>query len=76
MISNGTTVNQGVVANGNVVPNGGRCFFIGAVDHRPVLDIGSVAHLYKMNIASNNGIEPNGAVVPQRYIANHGGIRR
>jgi hypothetical protein len=66
-------MHHGIVGNGYVISNHQLCPLIGAMKHRPILDVCIVTDRDGVYISPNNGIEPDGAVIPHRYLAYHDG---
>src|SRR5680860_105007 len=69
-----TAVNDGIMADGDIITNIGRGFLIGAMDHGAILHIDLVAHFYIMDITPYHRIEPNTALVAHTYLADKGRI--
>jgi hypothetical protein len=59
------------MADGHVVAQDARRFAIERMDAGIVLYVCSVANLDEVHIATDNGIEPNGAVVTHLYVAHY-----
>ena len=76
IVMNLATMNNGIMANGNIVANYGLCFFKGAVDHRPILDINFIAHPDAVHITPHHGVKPDTALVTHYHVAHNGGIGR
>lgn len=74
MIVNGTAMNDGQMSDAHIVADDGLRFFEGAMDDCIVLDINAVADADGINIAADNGVEPNRAVVAHNHIPYQGGI--
>jgi hypothetical protein len=68
-----TTMQRNTVADGNVVAQNARRFAVESMDTRVVLDVRAIANLHEMYIATNDGIEPNRAVVAHFHVAHYRG---
>ena len=67
-------MHQSIVAYRNIVAQGGAGALIGAMDHRTVLDVHTVAKADTVHIATHNGIEPDAAFIAHFHITNNGRI--
>ncbi len=74
IVLDGATVNDGAVADGNVVADDGFGFIIGAMYDCVVLDIDFVADLDGIDVATDDSIEPYAAIVAHSDFANDGGV--
>src|SRR5690606_33841490 len=66
-----TSVNNGVVAYGNIVSNNRLSFPVSAVNDYPVLNIHLIANPDTVNIPPYHGIKPDTAVISHFHIAHH-----
>jgi hypothetical protein len=67
---------DGIVADGNIVPDNRLRFLIGGMYHYAILDIYLVADADTVDVASYDGIEPDAAFIANLYVAYDGGIGR
>jgi hypothetical protein len=58
-----------------VVANNGSRFLVSAMNDSPILDIGFIPDPDAVNIAPDNRIKPDTAVITQRYLSHNGGVR-
>ncbi len=75
IIVQGAAMNNGMVADGYIIPDRSPVFFKGAMDAGAVLDIYLIADFDKIHIAADNGIEPGTALVAHNHITHDSGIR-
>tara|TARA_R110002020_G_scaffold23587_2_gene78435 strand:- start:63996 stop:64535 length:540 start_codon:yes stop_codon:yes gene_type:complete len=69
-----TAMDYGIVANGNIVPYSGGRFKIGTVYDGAILYVYLISHFDKMDVAPQNCIEPDTALISHFHIAYQGGI--
>jgi hypothetical protein len=67
-------MNNSAMTNANIVANGGGCLLIGAMDDSAILYIDLIAHSNLMDIAANNSLKPNTALVAHDHITNNGRV--
>lgn len=65
---------NGIMPDGNIVPDDRFGFVHGGMDDRTILYVYLIAHADTVYVAANNGIEPETALVTRDYIPNNGGI--
>ena len=65
IIGHFAAVNDGIVADGDIVTYFDGGFLIRAMDTGPILHIYLIAHTYTIDIATNDGIEPDAGVGSQ-----------
>lgn len=73
---NSATVHYGVMTDGYVVADGDPGFFIGTMDDDAILDIHLVADADAVDIAADDGIEPDAAVIAHLHVSHDGSVRR
>src|ERR1035437_1335282 len=71
---NCTAMDDRVMCNRNIVSDRNRPLLIGAMDDSAILNVNLVSHPDGMDIATDNGIEPNTTLVTHHHIANNGCI--
>ena len=78
-IFNRAGVDDGLVADGDIAANpGGKAAALGVwaivtdVYHRAILDIGAVANTDEIDIATHHRERPDGNIVPQHHVTDHG----
>lgn len=74
VVVDGAGMDGDIMAYGDVRADMRRTCLVGDMYARAVLYIGTVANSDGGYIASNNGIEPDRALVAHLYIANNGGV--
>jgi hypothetical protein len=72
----GAAMDNGVMANGDLVTDEGFASFKGAVDHCPVLDIYLVTDPDAVHVPPNYGIKPDAAIHAHHHIPYNGGVGR
>ena len=70
-VFNLATMQGDAVTDGHVVAKDARRLAVERMDARVVLDVRAIAYLDEMYVATNDGIEPNGAVVAHLYVAHY-----
>ena len=71
-ISHRAAVNDGVVANADVVADACGRFFVGAVNAGPVLDVRPGSNRDGVHIPTNDSIKPHSALFAEGDFPNHG----
>src|SRR5450432_296072 len=61
-------MNNGVMANGDIVPDDCFCFLIGAMDNTAILYINFISDTDTVYIPPHNSIEPDAAIIPEHHI--------
>ncbi len=74
VVVDGAAMDDRVVGNRNVVPNGDRGFQVGTMDDSAILDIHVITYPYCMDIPTDHGVEPDAAMVSYNHITREGGI--
>jgi hypothetical protein len=64
-------MNNGIMSNANIIPNGGACLLICTMNYRAILNVCIIPNSDRMHIAPNNGIKPNGTIVTHHYITHN-----
>jgi len=67
-------MNNGIVADADIIANMHLCLLIRTVQYSAILHIHAVAHPNGIYISTNDGIEPNAATISHLYISHNGGI--
>ena len=70
----GTGMNGGIVADGDIVFDDGGTNLVGDMHHGSVLNIHTVAHGDGCHITAHDGIEPHTTLVAHGHFAHDGGI--
>src|SRR6185437_3427977 len=74
MIMKRTAVHQSVVTDGYIIADVGWSIKIGAMNYRPILDIGVIADPDIMHISPDHCVKPNRAIIAHHNIADDGRI--
>lgn len=74
VVVEGTPVDDGAVADGNIIADLRRCPLISAMDDRPVLYVHLIANPDIMHIAPDDGMEPYTAIIPHHHVPDDDGI--
>jgi len=74
-ITQRATMYDGVMADGDVVPDDRLGFLVGGMDDDAILDIDLVADADAVDVTTDDGIEPDAAFIAYLYVADDGGIR-
>lgn len=65
-------MDDGVVPYANVIADAGGRFFVRAMDAGAILDVRALADHDGIHIAPNDRVEPNGALLAKRHLADNG----
>jgi len=65
---------DGVMTDGDVVPDDRLGFLVGGMDYDAILDIDLVANANAVDVTADDGIEPDAAFIAYLYVADDGGI--
>ena len=74
VVVNGAGVDGDIMTNGDVVADMGWTSLVGDVDAATVLNVGAVTNGNGGYVATNDGIEPNGALVAHSNVTDNGGV--
>jgi hypothetical protein len=70
-----TAMDDGIVPDRHIIAYRNARFLICSMDDHPVLDVHLITHANAVHISSDDGIEPNAAIVADLYITYYRSIR-
>lgn len=76
LVMDRASMHDRVVPDGHIITDDGLCLLIRAVEYGPILYIDFIADPDTVDVAADDGIEPDAAVVSHDHIAYYSGIRR
>jgi hypothetical protein len=65
-----STMNSDIMTYGHIITNSDGRFLVKSVKHRTILYVHMVANLYPIDIATQDGIKPNGATIANDGVTN------
>ncbi len=74
VIFQGTAVYDRPVPDRHIVPDRGRGSLIGTVEDGPILYVDFVAYPYRVDIPTDDGLEPHAAIVPHDDISHNSSV--
>jgi hypothetical protein len=74
IVFDGAAMYNGIMGDGNIVPDLNGRFLIGSVNTHTILDVHIIANANIGNITPYDSIEPHTAIITNSDIANDGGI--